>query len=89
MANVQSLADILDETVTALNNLDSAKLRALEQRIVVLAESNVRYDKDYIGLLMSKKRLLEIVLQNYQANLDALIRLHVRNLRNQWVQSLH
>jgi hypothetical protein len=85
MTIAQELADILDETVQALSNLDSAKLDALEQRIVVLAESNQKYESD-IGLALPKKRELEIVLQNCQANLDALTRLHARNMRNQWAQ---
>jgi hypothetical protein len=82
----QALADILDETVKALSDLDSHLLQALEQRIVALAESSDRYERDDAGLILSKKRLLEIVLQNCQVNLDALTRLHARNMRNQWAQ---
>jgi primosomal protein N'' len=82
----QALADILDETVKALSDLDSHSLQALEQRIVALAESSERYQRDDAGLILSKKRLLEIVLQNCQVNLDALTRLHARNMRNQWAQ---
>jgi hypothetical protein len=85
MAIAQALADILDETVEALSNLDSVKLHALE-RTAVLAESNVNYEKDDIDLAQPKKRRLEIVLQNCQVNLDALTRLHSRNMRNQWAQ---
>jgi hypothetical protein len=82
----QALADILDETVKALSDLDSHSLQALEQRIVALAESSERYQRDDAGLILSKKRLLEIVLQNCQVNLYALTRLHARNMRNQWAQ---
>ena len=82
----QALADILDETVKALSDLDSGSLQALEQRIVALAKSSERYERDDAGLILSKKRLLEIVLQNCQVNLDALTRLHARNMRNQWAQ---
>jgi hypothetical protein len=82
----QALADILDETVKALSDLDSHSLQALEQRIVALAESSERYERDDAGLILSKKRLLEIVLQHCQVNLDALTRLHARNMRNQWAQ---
>ncbi len=82
----QALADILDETIKALSDLDSHSLQALEQRIVALAESSERYERDDAGLILSKKRLLEIVLQNCQVNLDALTRLHARNMRNQWAQ---
>jgi len=82
----QPVVDILDETVKALSNLDFAKLEALEQRIVTLAESDVRFERDDSGLLLLKKRQLEIILQNCQANLEALTRLHARNMRNQWAQ---
>jgi hypothetical protein len=82
----QTLVDILDETVEALSNLDLEKLNALERRIVLLAESNANFERDSIGLLLPKKRQLEIMLQNCQANLDALTRLHARNMRNQWAQ---
>ena len=86
MAINQALADILDEAVVALRDLDSGSLHALEQRIVTLAESNEKYERDDAGLVLSKKRLLEIVLQNRQVNLDALTRLHARNMRKQWAQ---
>ena len=86
MMTDQPVVDILDETVKALSNLDFAKLEALEQRIVTLAESDVRFERDDSGLLLLKKRQLEIILQNCQANLEALTRLHARNMRNQWAQ---
>jgi hypothetical protein len=86
MAINQALADILDEAVVALRDLDSDALHALEQRIVTLAESSEKYERDDVGLVLAKKRLLEIVLQNCQVNLDALTRLHARNMRNQWAQ---
>jgi hypothetical protein len=86
MAIDQALADILDETVKALINLDSEKLHTLEQRITALAESNMKYETDGIDLALPKKRQLRIILQNCQANLDAITRLHARNVRNQWAQ---
>jgi len=86
MPNNEDLAEILDETVKALSDLDSGSLQALEQRIVALAESSESYERDDAGLVLSKKRLLEIVLHNCQVNLDALTRLHARNMRNQWAQ---
>jgi hypothetical protein len=82
----QTLAEVLDETIKALTSLDPAELRALEQRIVSLAKSNVKCDRDRIGLVLLKKDQLEIILQNFQVNLDALTRLHARNTRNQWAQ---
>jgi len=86
MATDQALAEVLDETVKALSELDPAKLHALEQRITVLARSDVKYEREAIGVAMVKKRQLEILLQNCHVNLDALTRLHARNMRNQWAQ---
>lgn len=86
MAINQTLADILDETVAALGDLDSEALYALEQRIVMLAGSAETFERDAVDVVLAKKRLLEIVLQNCQVNLDALSRLHARNMRNQWAQ---
>jgi hypothetical protein len=82
----QALAEILDETVKALRDLDSDALHALEQRIVALTKSNEKYEIEDAGLVLSKKGLLEIVLQNFRVNLDALTCLHARNMRNQWAQ---
>jgi hypothetical protein len=86
MKITRDLAEILDETIKALSDLDSGSLQALEQRIVALAKSSEGYEIDDAGLVLSKKRSLEIVLQNYQVNLDTLTRLHARNMRNQWAQ---
>jgi hypothetical protein len=82
----QALAEILDETVKALRDLDSDALHALEQRIVALTKSNEKHEIEDAGLVLSKKGLLEIVLQNFRANLDALTCLHARNMRNRWAQ---
>jgi hypothetical protein len=82
----QALTEILDETVKALRDLDSDALQALERRIVALAKSSESYEQDNVGLTLAKKQLLEIVLQNCQVNLDALTRLHARNMRKQWAQ---
>ena len=80
----QALAEILDETVKALRDLDLRSLEVLEQRIAALAKSDEGYDRDDVSLVVAKRRLLEIVLQNFQVNLDALTRLHARNMRKQW-----
>jgi hypothetical protein len=82
----QTLAEVLDETIKAVAILDPAKLQVLEQQMVSLAKSNVKYDRDQIRIALLKKRQLEIILQSFQVNLDALRRLHVRNMRNQWAQ---
>jgi hypothetical protein len=86
MAIDRTLVDILEETADALSTLDLEKLNALEQRIVLIAESDTKFARDGIGLVLQKKRQLEIILQNCQINLDALNRLHARNMRNQWAQ---
>jgi hypothetical protein len=86
MTASRTLADILDKTVTALRDLDSDALLALKQEIVTLEESSEKFEPDDAGLILSKRRLLEIVLQNCQVNLDALTRLHARNTRKQWAQ---
>jgi hypothetical protein len=83
----QTLSEVLDETIEALTNLDSAKLHTLEQRIIALADDKVNYDGDSISSVLPKRRQLEIILQNFQVNLDALTRLYARNMRNQWAQS--
>jgi hypothetical protein len=86
MAIDRTLVDILDETAEALSNFDLEKLNALEQRIVSLADSNANFGRESIGPVIPKKRQLEIILQNCRVNLDALNRLHARNMRNQWAQ---
>jgi hypothetical protein len=86
MTTNQALANILAETIAALSDLNSGALHALEQRIFALAESEEKFERDAVGLVLAKKRLLEIILRNCQVNLDVLTRLHARNTRNQWAQ---
>ena len=86
MTTDQTLTDILDGTIAALTDLDSVALSTLEQQIVALADSECKFEKNAIGLVLAKKRLLEIVLQTYQVNLDVLTRLHTRSTGNQWAQ---
>jgi hypothetical protein len=86
MTTYQALVDIFDETFSALSSFDLDKLQALEFRIALLVESTVRFEADEIRGAFLKKRQLEILLQNCQVNLDALSRLHVRNMGNQWAQ---
>jgi len=82
----QALVEVLDETTKAFTDMDLATLSALEQRLVALAKSDLNYDRDRIRLVLLKKQQLEIILQNFQVNLNALARLHARNMRNQWAQ---
>jgi hypothetical protein len=82
-----ALADILDEAIIALRDFDLGKLVALEQRITLLAQINVKHQRDEIGALRTKRHQLQILLQNTRTNLDTLTRLHARNTRNPWAQS--
>ncbi|MEO6806578.1 MAG: hypothetical protein ABI209_10590 [Edaphobacter sp.] len=84
MAIDQGLEDILDETIKALSDFDLAKLLVLEQRIAAIPLTRLSYPQDGSVPILSKKRQLEIILRNCETNLDALKRLHARNLRNQW-----
>jgi len=80
----QAVGEVLDQTIQALTLLDLNKLQALERRLSAMAESNVEWNRDSFPSLLAKKRLLELVLQNCKSNLDALNRLHGRNMRDQW-----
>ena len=80
----QVVADVLDETIQALTLLDFNKLEVLERRISAFADSGARCSRDSLDLIMAKKRVLELVLQNCDVNLKALDRLHGRNTRDQW-----
>ncbi len=82
----QILANILDETITALSNFDLAKLQALESQIIVLADSDPQHTADSVTSVRQKQRSLEALLQNCGANLGALKRLHAKNMRNRWAQ---
>ena len=83
MAIDQVVADVLDETIEALTLLDFERLQALEKRISVFADSEGQCSGD-LNLILAKKRLLELILQNCEGNLKALNRLHGRNMRDQW-----
>lgn len=87
MATDQALTDILDETFSALSAVSICdKLQSLRQRIVLLAEFEAGFGRTRLAVFCFKKRRLEIILQNYQVDLDALSRLHLRSMRNQWAQ---
>jgi hypothetical protein len=84
MAIDQTVADVLDETIQALTLLDLNRLQALEAQISALAVSNAKCSADSTNLITAKKRLLELILQNFEENLKTLNHLHRRNLREQW-----
>jgi hypothetical protein len=84
MVTEQAVVDVLDETIQALTHLDFNKLETLEQRISAFARSGARCNENSLELILAKKRLLELILQNCEANLNTLNRLHGRNTRDTW-----
>jgi hypothetical protein len=84
MAIDQAVVDVLDETIQALTLLDFDRLQILEKRISALAKSDAKCSEGSLYLIQTKKRLLELLLQNCEANLNALNRLHGKNMREQW-----
>ena len=80
----QAVADVLDATIQALTFMDFDRLHALERQISELANSGDKCSEDSVNLILAKKRLLELVLQDFETNLKALNRLHGRNTRDQW-----
>jgi hypothetical protein len=84
MAIEETVTEVLDEAIQALTVLDLNKLERLEERVASLAASSDAYRGDGLNTILSKKRLLAMILQNCRSNLNALNRLHGRNTRDQW-----
>ena len=84
MAIDQALEDALDETIHALAILDLDTLQAIEQRLTMLAQSQLVADGFNIDSILAKKRVLELVLSHSESNLNALRRLYGRNTRDLW-----
>ena len=84
MAIEQALEDALDETIHALALLDLDALKAVEERLTILTQSTLIADEVSIGSILRKKRVLELVLQHSESNLNALQRLYGRNTRDLW-----
>jgi hypothetical protein len=84
MGTDQMVSDVLDETIHALTLLDLKSLQELEERVLSLAKATVVCGSRSFSSILAKKRLLELILQNYESNLDVLTRLHGRNTRDQW-----
>jgi hypothetical protein len=80
----QAVGDALDETIHALARLDLDALTAIEERMMVLAQSRLIADGAVMGSILAKKRVLEQVLNHSESNLDALQRLYRRNMRDLW-----
>lgn len=80
----QAVYIILDETIQALALLDLSRLQTIEKEVRALAKSDEGISQQNINLILTKKRLLELILQHCESNLDALTRLHTKNTREQW-----
>ncbi len=87
MAIDQAVADILDETITALSLLDLNCLEALEKRIAGLAGSKLVADQAGMDSIRARRDVLEGVLHHSASNLNALNRLYGRDTRDQWEHS--
>ena len=84
MATGEAVADLIGETITALARLDVVSLQALEERAVMLAQSNLIADATCMDLIRAKRRVLEVVLGHSESNLNALNRLYGRDTRGRW-----
>ena len=72
------LAELLDETIAALAMMDAEKLEALGERVELLSQVNVVCGLDEGKKALSKKRVLEILLENSESNLRLLERMYER-----------
>ena len=81
----QSVANVLDETIAALSSLDHARLLSLEERIILLAKSGA-INKDAMPSLLKRHSLLKRLLDETQANLAFLTRLHSGDGSNTWAR---
>lgn len=86
MTDYQTISEILNETVFALCTFDVAKLQSLERQIGEFADTPIKVDREGATLIMQQKSLLEILLQNCEANLKTLNRLRDRNVRDPWAR---
>ena len=84
MTTGQAVADVLDETIHALAILDLDALAAIEEKMMTLAQSRLIADEAAMSLILAKARVLEQFLNRSESNLDALQRLHRRNMRDLW-----
>jgi phosphoglycerate dehydrogenase-like enzyme len=78
------LVDLLDETIAALALMDAEKLEALGERVELLSQVNVVCGPDHGKKTLTKKRVLEILLENSESNLRLLERLYKRGTTVQW-----
>jgi hypothetical protein len=81
----QSIATVLDETITALSTLDHERLLSLEERILLLAKSGA-IDNGSMPSLLQRQALLKRMLDETQDNLAVLSRLHRDDGSDTWVR---
>lgn len=84
MTTCQAVANVLDKTIEALASLDLKSLQVLEEQTAALAESKLLGDEVGMYVVLEKKHVLELVLDDSASNLNALNRLYGRNTRDPW-----
>jgi hypothetical protein len=87
MASDHALAEIMDETISALRVLDLNRLEALERQIAGLAGARLVVHQSEMNLIRTKRDVLEGILHNSASNLSALNRLYGRDTRDSWEHS--
>jgi hypothetical protein len=78
------LADLRDETIAAFALMDAGKLEALGERVELLSQVNVVCGRDNGKKALTKRRVLEVVLENSESNLRLLERLYERGITVKW-----
>jgi hypothetical protein len=82
----EAVGRVLDETIEAFVMMDLTRLERLDEQIVTLSQSNMLWAENSKQNILEKKRMLETVLQNSEANLAVLTRLHHKNTGFQWAR---
>ena len=82
----QPITAILDETIAALSRFDGARLEVLEQQISTLSRSSFACSSAGVDAILERRRVLESLLRNCDANLNALRRLHPRDRMDPWLR---
>lgn len=80
----EAVVDVLDKTIRALALLELQDLQIQEERIAALTQSSLIADEAGMNLVLTKKLVLEHLLDESALNLNVLNRLLGRNMRNKW-----
>ncbi|MEO6815998.1 MAG: hypothetical protein ABI177_04800 [Edaphobacter sp.] len=81
---LDAVVDVLEKTIRALALLDHDDLQIQQERIGALAQSSLIADEAGMNLVLTKKLVLERLLDESASNLNLRNRLLERNMRNQW-----